>query len=137
MYCKYCGKEIEEGSAFCPHCGKEQQGNAGTDAGAGTGAGANGAPPYGAPQRPVEQDAPSGGFAVLCFFFPLIGLILYLIWKDTLPLRARSCGKGALIGVIVAVALSIFGTVIVGVLFGSVMGGMYGHGHMALLMLLA
>ena len=25
----------------------------------------------------------------------------------------------------------------VGVLFGSVMGGMYGHGHMALLMLLA
>ena len=79
MYCKYCGKEIEEGSAFCPHCGKEQQGNAGTDAGAGTGAGANGAPPYGAPQRPVEQDAPNGGFAVLGFFFPLIGLILYCI----------------------------------------------------------
>lgn len=135
MYCKYCGKEIEEGSAFCPHCGKEQQGNAGTDAGAGTGAGANGAPPYGAPQRPVEQDAPNGGFAVLCFFFPLIGLILYLIWKDTLPLRARSCGKGALIGVIVAVALSILSTVIIGVFLGSVAGGMYGH--MALLMFAA
>ena len=107
MYCKYCGKEIEEGSAFCPHCGKEQQGNAGTDAGAGTGAGANGAPPYGAPQRPVEQDAPNGGFAVLGFFFPLIGLILYLVWKDTLPLRAHSCGKGALIGV------NIYGSVVV------------------------
>lgn len=104
MYCKYCGKEIEEGSAFCPHCGKEQQGNAGTDAGAGTSAGANGAQPYGAPQRPVEQDAPNGGFAVLGFFFPLIGLILYLVWKDTLPLRAHSCGKGALIGVIVGAA---------------------------------
>ena len=38
---------------------------------------------------------------MLGFFFPLIGLILYLVWKNELPLRARSCGKGALIGVIV------------------------------------
>lgn len=136
MYCKYCGKEIEN-AAFCPYCGKEQ---ASQEQQASQGERSYGPPPppYGAPpQAPAEQDAPSGGFAVLGFFFPLIGLILYLIWKDTLPLRARSCGKGALIGVIVAVALSIFGTVIVGVLFGSVMGGMYGHGHMALLMLLA
>lgn len=135
MYCKYCGKEIGD-AAFCPYCGKEQaaqEQQASQERSYGPPP-----PPYGAPPpRPAEQDAPSGGFAVLCFFFPLIGLILYLIWKDTLPLRARSCGKGALIGVIVAVALSIFGTVIVGVLFGSVMGGMYGHGHMALLMLLA
>ena len=121
MYCKYCGKEIEEGSAFCPHCGKEQQGNAGTDAGAGTGAGANGAPPYGAPQRPVEQDAPNGGFAVLGFFFPLIGLILYLVWKDTLPLRAHSCGKGALIGVIVEASVVVL-TIILSVVLVAVAG---------------
>lgn len=23
MYCKKCGKEMEENSKFCPHCGKE------------------------------------------------------------------------------------------------------------------
>lgn len=103
MYCRYCGKEIEEGSAFCPFCGKKQQGAAGA-ADFGTGGGANGVPPYGAPPRSVERDAPSGGFAVLCFFFPLIGLILYLVWKNELPLRAHSCGKGALIGVIVEAA---------------------------------
>jgi len=51
------------------------------------------------------QDAPSIGFAVLSFFFPLIGLILFLVWKDKTPLKAKSCGKGALIGVIVNVAL--------------------------------
>lgn len=45
-------------------------------------------------------DARSGGYAVLCFLFPMIGLILYLVWKDQYPLRAKSCGKGALIGVI-------------------------------------
>ena len=105
MYCRKCGKKIEESSAFCPFCGEKQWGATGA-ADFGTGAGANGSvPPYGAPPpRPAEQDAPSGGFAVLCFFFTLIGLILYLVWKDTMPLRARSCGKGALIGVIVGAA---------------------------------
>ena len=24
MYCKHCGKEIEDGSSFCKHCGKPQ-----------------------------------------------------------------------------------------------------------------
>jgi hypothetical protein len=55
-----------------------------------------------------EADAPNMGFAVLSFFLPLVGLILYLTWKDKTPLKAKSCGKGALIGVIV----SIFGGII-------------------------
>lgn len=58
------------------------------------------------------NDAPSMGFAVLCFFFPVIGLILYLVWRETSPLKARSCGKGALIGVCVSVAFTILSTVI-------------------------
>ena len=87
MYCRYCGKQIEEDARFCPYCGSAQQEE-------------RQAPPP--QQRYVDpNDAPSGGFAVLGFFFPLIGLILYLVWKNELPLRARSCGKGALIGVIV------------------------------------
>ena len=52
-------------------------------------------------------DAPSGGYAVLGFFIPVVGLILYLVWKDQTPLRAGSAGKGALIGVIVGVVGSI------------------------------
>ena len=97
MYCKFCGKEIGD-AAFCPFCGKEQVEHGAQTEG-------NVPPPYGAPPpRPREVDAPNAGFAVLGFFFPLIGLILYLVWKDSLPLRARSCGKGALIGVIVQVA---------------------------------
>lgn len=26
MYCKYCGKQIQEDSVFCPHCGKRIDG---------------------------------------------------------------------------------------------------------------
>ena len=61
---------------------------------------------------PVVQDAPSFGFAVLGFFFPVVGLILYLVWFDRLPYRARSAGKGALVGVISSVVLTIIPFVI-------------------------
>lgn len=66
-------------------------------------------PPY---QQPAVPDAPSTGFAVLGFFFPLVGLILYLVWKDKTPLKAKSCGKGALIGFIVNTAVSIISYVV-------------------------
>ncbi|MDR0285617.1 MAG: hypothetical protein LBI33_12140 [Propionibacteriaceae bacterium] len=52
-------------------------------------------------------DAKSGGFAALGFFFPVVGLILFLVWKDQTPLKARSAGKGALAGVITYVGLSV------------------------------
>lgn len=50
---------------------------------------------------------------MLCFFFPVVGLILWLVWKDNLPLRAKSCGKGAIIGVIVEVAVVILYVVLI------------------------
>ncbi|MDY6367458.1 MAG: zinc ribbon domain-containing protein [Clostridia bacterium] len=89
MYCKRCGKEIDDKAAVCPHCGVS------------TGR-----------YLSYEGDAPSAGFGVLGFFFPLIGLILYLVWKDQYPMRAKSVGKGALIGVIVSVVISIISVVI-------------------------
>jgi len=61
----------------------------------------------------VPGDAPNGGYTALGFFFPVVGLILYLVWKDQTPLRAKSAGKGALIGVIVEVGLTIISFVVV------------------------
>ena len=91
MYCRYCGKQIEEDARFCPYCGSAQQEEL------------QAPPPQ---QRYVDpNDAPSGGFAVLGFFFPVVGLILFLVWKDTMPQRAKSCGKGALTSVIVSASL--------------------------------
>jgi hypothetical protein len=66
-----------------------------------------------APQYP--SDAPNMGFAVLSFFLPVVGLILYLVWKDQFPFKAKSCGKGALIGALVEIILPliIFGVFVV------------------------
>ncbi len=101
MFCKKCGAQIDDAAAVCPQCG---------------------APTV--EQTVTPGDAPSIGIAVLGFFFPLIGLILYLVWKDTSPLKAKSAGKGALIGVIVSVVLSIIWTVLAGTIFAGVMSGL-------------
>lgn len=106
FYCKNCGKQINPEKAFCPYCGAEK----------GAAAPQQAAQP--APAAPVNvnvvnnapavPDAPNMGFAVLGFFFPVIGLILWAIWKDQTPLKAKSCGKGALVGVIVSVVSYVF-----------------------------
>lgn len=59
-------------------------------------------------QPAKKPDAPSGGLFALSFFFHQIGLALYLVWKDEYPLKAKSCGKGALIGFCIAVGLVFF-----------------------------
>ena len=69
-----------------------------------------------AQQAAADSDTGSAGWAVLGFFFPLVGLILYLVWKDSKPLSAKQAGKGALIGVIVSVVLSF----IYGILLASI-----------------
>lgn len=56
------------------------------------------------------NDNGSTGWAVLGFLFPIIGLILYIVWKDQQPNNANSAGKGAIIGVIAGV--------IAGILYG-------------------
>lgn len=103
MYCTHCGQQINDEAVICPHCGCE------------TGR-----------KRIAYNDAKSTGFSVLGFFFPVIGLILYLVWKEDYPLKANSAGKGALIGVIVSVALYILVYVVVfGLIFGVLGNGMY------------
>lgn len=83
-YCSNCGNELKEGADVCLNCGKvlrQTQSN--------------------------QQDTGSAGWAVLGFFFPLVGLILYIIWKSDQPRNAKSAGKGALIGVIASFVMGI------------------------------
>jgi hypothetical protein len=54
-----------------------------------------------------SNDAPSFGFAFLSFLFPLIGFILFRVWNNSSPQKAKSCGKGAYIGFFVDVAFGI------------------------------
>ena len=73
MFCEACGTQIADGQRFCPKCVNNQ-----------------------------IKDKPSIGFAILSFFIPLVGLILFLVWKKDMPIKAKSCGIGALIGFILS-----------------------------------
>lgn len=82
MFCQKCGKEIHDEAVICVHCGCEVKPSV---------------------KQQNAEDIPSTGLNVLAFFLPLVGLILYLVWHDKTPKRARSIGKWALISVIVSI----------------------------------
>jgi uncharacterized BrkB/YihY/UPF0761 family membrane protein len=50
-------------------------------------------------------DKLSIGFTILSLFVPLVGLILWLVWKKDTPIKAKYCGIGALIGFIIISAI--------------------------------
>ena len=72
-----------------------------------------------------SNDAPNTGMAVLGFFIPIAGLIIWLVNRDTKPLMAKSAGKGALIGFSISLICSILYGVVVGSMFSSMVGYYY------------
>ena len=84
MYCKNCGKIIDDSATYCINCGTKFDNNINE-----------------------TDDRSSFGFAILGFFIPIVGLILFLIYEGKKPKRAKSAGKGALVGFITKIVLSI------------------------------
>lgn len=62
-------------------------------------------------QAPVVTDSGSFGWAVLGFFFPLVGLILFLVWKQTKPKSAKVAGIGAIVGFVLGIVMSIVSSI--------------------------
>ena len=81
-FCTKCGKELCDEAVVCLNCGCAQEG-----------------------VKAKAEDSKSFAWSLLGFFFPLVGLILWLIWRDDMPLRARSVGTGALVGAISTVVV--------------------------------
>ncbi len=84
MYCTKCGQPIDDKAVMCVHCGYQ----------------------FVQPQQKPD-DKPSTALAVLGFFIPIVGLILFLIYHDDKPKTAKSAGKGALAGFITGFVFSI------------------------------
>ena len=86
MYCKNCGRSVDDTSSYCNNCGARIDNK---------------------PNADVSEDNSNSGFAILGFFIPIVGLILFLIYEEKKPKRAKSAGKGALIGFITKIVLAI------------------------------
>ncbi|PWM68955.1 MAG: zinc ribbon domain-containing protein [Eubacteriales Family XIII. Incertae Sedis bacterium] len=94
-FCKNCGKEIDDNAVVCPHCGVIQK------------------------EELVQNTVDNGGFlwGLLGCCIPIVGLILFLVWRDTKPKTSRAAGIGALVGVI-CVAVYYIVIIVIGVGLG-------------------
>ena len=85
MYCKHCGQPIDDNAVVCPNCGavvKRRSRNL--------------------------RDTGSIGWGILGCCIPIVGLVLFLVWKDTKPRNAKAAGIGALVSVILSVLYYVF-----------------------------
>ncbi len=96
-YCPKCGKEIMDEAVVCPGCGCSQENKSPKD----------------------QEDSNSIGWGCLGFCIPIVGLILWLVWKKDYPLKSKSAGTGALISVI----LSLVFYIIYACCLGAAIGG--------------
>lgn len=108
-FCTNCGKELNDNAPVCVNCGTPQ-------------AQAQGYTPesnqnYTQPTTPAPVD--NGGFlwGLLGCCIPVVGLILFLVWKDTKPKSSKAAGIGALVSVILAVVFYIV-MIVIGVAAG-------------------
>jgi hypothetical protein len=87
MYCRKCGTELTEDTRVCPQCGQ----------------------PVGAPVTDTAtgeyEGHPNGWLKAACLLFPIVGLIMYLVYVDSAPVKAKDCGKFAIIGVSIKLGL--------------------------------
>ena len=88
-YCQHCGAQIHDEAVVCVTCGCSV------------------ASIY------HEPDVESTGLNVLSFFIPIVGLILYIVFNNKTPLKAKAIGKWALIGVGASVGLTLFSAILV------------------------
>ena len=75
-YCKNCASQIDDKAVICPKCGVSQE------------------------TSPQVIDNGGFGWGLLGCCIPLVGLILFIVWRDTKPKTSKAAGIGALVGVI-------------------------------------
>ena len=95
MYCYQCGKQVGEDVKFCPYCGAQLNSH---DQNNGNGYNPINQNYQGSYQKPDDES--SFGYALLSFFIPVVGLVLYLVWSKEYPLRAKSCIKGFIANIV-------------------------------------
>lgn len=83
-FCKNCGTQIDDNATTCPNCGASQNTVA---------------------QNTPPQVKDNGGFlwGLLGCCIPIVGLVLFLVWKDTKPKTAKAAGIGAIVSVVIGI----------------------------------
>jgi len=84
MFCKNCGKEIDDKADICIHCGVKVS-----------------------KLSTETKDTPSNLAGVASCCFPVVGLILYFLWKDEKPKSSKLICKWTIAGFSISVICAI------------------------------
>jgi len=120
LKCELCGQALTKDLRYCPVCGQENPHYQGEEQKtyAPQPQQQSGNQYYSQTSRQSKtsnnEDSGSIGFGILSFFIPLVGIILYFVWKNDRPKAAKSC----LIGAASAFILAILSNVLLGLLGG-------------------
>ena len=81
MYCKKCGKENKTETKFCTNCGNSIDVSS---------------------NYVVKEEKSTFGWGILGFLFPIVGLVLLILWRrKNKPKASKSLGIGTLIKLII------------------------------------
>ena len=81
-FCSKCGMRIDDNTTFCTHCGSQQD-------------------------AVNHNDQGGFGWGLLGFCIPLVGFILWLVWKDEKPNKAHSVCMGAIISMAISLVMNV------------------------------
>lgn len=111
MFCPYCGTRNDDVAVNCSQCGQRLDG---------TGAPPPADPYVNAPADPPlppvpaadqSEGAPRGGevgaLGVVYFCLPIVGAIMYFVWRDDQPAKAKRACTLSLWGMAVGIGLRI------------------------------
>lgn len=105
-YCVNCGKEVDENQMFCANCGakitnysngyytKREEYN----------------------KQQFETTGEKIGYGILAFLIPLVGFILYFVFKSSKPVTSKICLYVSLISFV----LNLLSTILMFVFFADV-----------------
>lgn len=96
MFCKNCGKEIDDKASVCIYCGVSTE-----------------------KEKMLSDDTGNIGAGIASCCFPIVGLILYFVWKDSKPKSAKHACYGALISVACGVIFYMIYILFIAALFSS------------------
>ncbi len=97
-YCRNCGSSIDDEAQFCPLCGGRQS--------------------VSRTERSVDDDD-SIVWGILGFLIPMVGFILWIIWREEKPKRSRMIAIGILLCFIVSTFITMVNMNFIMSLFGS------------------
>ncbi|MFW5894837.1 MAG: zinc ribbon domain-containing protein [Bacillota bacterium] len=110
-YCPSCGSKLDKDYTLCPHCGEnleELESNERTYEKERT------TNTYSKPVDYRLNGMETFVWGLVGFFIPLLGLIIYIMWRTEKPEIAGAVGTGALISVVITMLLIMFVATIAG-----------------------